>query len=727
VTKTYDGASQLNTVKDWLGGTFTFGYDPNGNLTNQADPNGVTATTTFDNADQPTAITDAKAATTLASFTYTRDNLGQVTGNTPTGVPGGPETYGYTKLNQLATVNTAGYGYDKADNLIKLADGTSQTFDAANELTTSTPPAVASVGTDQVVSADQKTAAGKITSPTVKTTKPNELILAFVSADGPQTGPQRITKVTGGGLTWTLASRSNGALGTAEVWQAHAATTITDKITATLAVAGYDGSITIATFTGAAATVGATGTGSGTTGAPTATLTTTINTRVVWAAGHAWTHSAAVTPVIGQSLVHQYRDTRVRDTYWTQKAPTTPRAGTKVTIADTTPTKDRWELAAVEITPAGTGTGAAATNYTYDTQGNRTASTPAGGAATTLGYDQANRLTNYGTTASYTYNGDGTRTSKTVSGTATAFVYDPNGALPLLLADGTDYYLYGPDGQPLEKITGTTPTYLHHDQQGSTRLLTDTTGTIIGTYTYDPYGKPTAHTGTATSSLQYNGQYTDTETGYQYLRTRYYDPATAQFITADPAMALSGARYSYSAANPLTFSDPSGLLFNLAAAGFGAVVGAFAGAAVNTGAYLLTCGNDCSIKGTGIAAVTGAVGGALTGACVGFTVGIALTACSTIGGAVAGAASEGATELLSGKPLDWGSIGLAGVIGGVGGRLGLPKSLQPVGRKPTNLSNFGWRKLLDPHSNTYRIVWGDVTGDIYGAAGTYLFQPTPAC
>jgi RHS repeat-associated protein len=34
--------------------------------------------------------------------------------------------------------------------------------------------------------------------------------------------------------------------------------------------------------------------------------------------------------------------------------------------------------------------------------------------------------------------------------------------------------------------------------------------------------------------VTYAGQYTDTETGLQYLRARYYDPSTGTFLTRDP-------------------------------------------------------------------------------------------------------------------------------------------------------------------------------------------------
>ena len=592
VTTTYDGAGQSASITDWLGKAFTFGYDANSNLTTQADPNGVTATTSYDNADQLTAITDKTSTSTLASFTYTRDNLGQLTSTTPTGVPGGPESYSYTKLNQLASLNSQPYSYDQADNLIKLADGTTQTFDAANQLTTSTPPPTASsskLAVDQVVSADQKKPASKITSPNVKTSSANELVLAFVSTNG----QQQISKVSGAGLTWTLASRPKGAVGTAEVWQAYATTKIHDAVTATLAVPkqewqcegphgweGFDrdrngercvsraeskdsdGSITVATFTGAAKKVGATSQASGRTGAPAVTLTTTAAASLIWAAGLDAQHPASVTPVTGQTLVHQFRDTRMQDTSWVQHTQAVAVKGTTVKIADTSPSKDTWELAAVEIVPAAASAVSGAgtpTAYTYDSQGNRTGMAPAGGTTTTLAYDQANRLIAYGAGAAYAYDGDGLRMKKTVSGTSTAFAWDQSGGLPLLLADGSDSYIYGPDGQPLEKISGTTPTYLHHDQNGSTRLLTDATGAIVGTYTYDPYGKTTAHSGSASASLQYNGQYTDAESGYVYLRARYYDPATGQFLSKDPLVALTQSAYGYASLDPLNEVDPGGL------------------------------------------------------------------------------------------------------------------------------------------------------------------------
>jgi RHS repeat-associated protein len=98
----------------------------------------------------------------------------------------------------------------------------------------------------------------------------------------------------------------------------------------------------------------------------------------------------------------------------------------------------------------------------------------------------------------------------------------------------------------------------HHDQQGSTRLLTNLTGTFTGATNWDVYGNVASAVGTQ-SHLGYAGQYTDTETGFQYLRNRYYDPATGQFTTPDPLRTLTGSPYGYANNSPLNASDPTGL------------------------------------------------------------------------------------------------------------------------------------------------------------------------
>jgi RHS repeat-associated protein len=201
--------------------------------------------------------------------------------------------------------------------------------------------------------------------------------------------------------------------------------------------------------------------------------------------------------------------------------------------------------------------------YTYDQDGNRLNKTDQTNAVTTYGWDQANRLSSYtaGTTsASYSYNGDGLRLSKTVNGATEAFVWDVAESLPLIIKDGGTSYVTGPGGLPLEQITGTTVEYFHQDQLGSTRALTDSAGATAASYAFDAYGNLAGTAPTLVNPFQFAGQYTDSESGLQYLRARYFEASTGGFTSVDPAVATTREPYSYTADNPPNGADPTGLI-----------------------------------------------------------------------------------------------------------------------------------------------------------------------
>jgi RHS repeat-associated protein len=207
--------------------------------------------------------------------------------------------------------------------------------------------------------------------------------------------------------------------------------------------------------------------------------------------------------------------------------------------------------------------------YFYNAVGERTESTPTRALATTYGYDQAGNLTSVkqgkeGETRAisdtYTYNGNGLRASQTSGGTTRYLAWDTEEDTPTILSDETRSYIYGPAETPVEQIGSEGKVlFLHHDQQGSIRMLTGTTGATEATMTYDPYGNLTGSTGTATTPLGYDGQYTSSDTGLIYLRARVYDPATAQFLSVDPLVGLTGAPYNYATDNPLNKADRTGL------------------------------------------------------------------------------------------------------------------------------------------------------------------------
>jgi RHS repeat-associated protein len=208
--------------------------------------------------------------------------------------------------------------------------------------------------------------------------------------------------------------------------------------------------------------------------------------------------------------------------------------------------------------------------YTYNEVGQRTKTKPASGPATTYGYDQAGNLSTVERPKegevpkiedTYTYTGEDLRASQTLSGTTSYLAWDTNEEVPVILSDGTNSYIYGPEELPVEQINNSTGTvlYIHHDQQGSTRLLTGSTGNPEATFTYDAYGNQTGHTGTAVSPLGYEAQYTSSDTGLIYLRARTYDPATAQFLSVDPLQAITRAPFSFAGDDPVNERDLTGL------------------------------------------------------------------------------------------------------------------------------------------------------------------------
>jgi hypothetical protein len=200
------------------------------------------------------------------------------------------------------------------------------------------------------------TKATTIASPAFSTTAANELVLAFVTTDYLTGANTTVTGIAGGGLTWTLVVRTNAQSGGSEVWRAFATSPLAN-VTATATLSqSVVASITVMSFTGVDATgvngagaIGATASANARTGAPSATLVTTRNNSWVFGVGNDFDNAIARTPGTGQSVVHQDL-TSTGDTYWVQmqNAPTT-LGGTSVTINDTAPTTDRYNLSAVEV------------------------------------------------------------------------------------------------------------------------------------------------------------------------------------------------------------------------------------------------------------------------------------------------------------------------------------------------------------------------------------------
>ena len=207
-------------------------------------------------------------------------------------------------------------------------------------------------------------------------------------------------------------------------------------------------------------------------------------------------------------------------------------------------------------------TDANAISFGYDSNGNTTTE----GSKQYI-YNQNQRLiqvNNGGTTAYYTYNGNGQRVKKIVNGTTTIFHYNQNGQI---IAESnssgtiTAEYVYL-NGQPLAKIGGVNTYYYHNDHLGAPNKMTDSSGTVVWSADYKPFGEATVTVSTITNNLRFPGQYFDTETGNHYNYFRDYNPSLGRYIQADPIGIRKGENhiYAYASSSPLRRVDPQGLL-----------------------------------------------------------------------------------------------------------------------------------------------------------------------
>ena len=196
-----------------------------------------------------------------------------------------------------------------------------------------------------------------------------------------------------------------------------------------------------------------------------------------------------------------------------------------------------------------------------------------------------------GASVSYTYDASGMRAGKTVTkdGTTTQFKYVYEGGLLRQMTRGARIYdfSYDANGTPVSmsyRINATTtPTYYYYgtNSRGDVVALYNSSGSITALYEYDAYGNVTVKStnGQVNTSeshianinpIRYRGYVYDTETGFYYLQSRYYDPTTCRFVNADGYCAtgqgITGNNaFVYCGNNSVMYSDDSGKRYCAAA------------------------------------------------------------------------------------------------------------------------------------------------------------------
>jgi RHS repeat-associated protein len=106
--------------------------------------------------------------------------------------------------------------------------------------------------------------------------------------------------------------------------------------------------------------------------------------------------------------------------------------------------------------------------------------------------------------------------------------------------------------------------YYHQDGKTNVTALTNSSGGIVQTITYDAYGRPSAGQSSIANPYLLAGRRYDPETGLYYFRARFYDPVRGRFLQRDPIgiwtdKANLGNGYTYVGNNPMSWTDPLGL------------------------------------------------------------------------------------------------------------------------------------------------------------------------
>jgi RHS repeat-associated protein len=573
---TYDGDGNQLTITDGLGNVTATVYDKDSRVSSVTDGYGTSAATTTTDTYNILAPKCPSPPTGTLYCTQTANGLGNTTTSYYNGLNQVIETAAPNTTEQTPTT----YTYDLVGNDLTMTNGsgtTTNTYDADNELKTvaysnTQSGYTAPHGVTYSYDADgNRTQMVDGTGTTTYTYDGFERLISVKNGAGntvtygydPDSNVTCLSYPNSGTKTCATASSGTGLV-TYAFDGAGELTTMTDWLgNATGFAYDHDSNLTTTTLPSGTATSVAdtydntdalTGTTVTISGTPTVLdgLTRNADKNIATTSAPATTYGYDALNRVTTGTTASYGYDAA-----SELTSITPTGGSTTTQAYNADGQLCW-------TGVGSGTCSSpptgATIFGFNSVGERTGAVAQSGATASYGWDQAGNLLcetaanssgyscaspNSSVTSTFAYNGDGLRLSDTpAGGAAQQFIWNTRGSVPLLLQDGSSFYLYGTNvgAAPIEqiKVSGSTPSYLLSDSTGVREQLASS-GSVTGAMSYDTFGKPCS-TCSISTPFGFAGGYTDT-TGFTYLIHRYYEPATGQFLSIDPL------------SNPLNQSD----------------------------------------------------------------------------------------------------------------------------------------------------------------------------
>ena len=553
----YDAAGRATRLLDPLGNSASYGFDSSGHLASTSDPLGRPTSYRADALGRVTSVTNPAGTTA-----YTYDGAGNVT--TVRDARGGTWQLGYDALGRLVTRtdplgNTTGYRYDPAGNVVqqtnRLGQAIAYTYDADGRLVReSSPTGDTTFGYD---------AAGRLVDARNETAD-----LGFAYDDANRVVSETSRAVAGSSIPTVTFSNTYDSVGNRLSRTGPDGTTtysydLFNQLTAVTDPAGGRFTIgrdSLARFASLTRPNGVTDALGYDLDSHLTSRSSSLGASTLASAAYGYDASGQRTSATDPSGTSRY----AYDASGNLTSATHPVDPTETYTYDAAANRVSSAAGAASYDAGDHLLSDPAYTYAWDAEGRLVSRMRrSSGEITTFTWNTRDQLTAVqladGTSEAFRYDPLGRRVEISSGGAVTRFAYD--GSNIAAEYDGgnaltaTYEQLPGLD-QPLEMVRGGQRYYYLLDGQGSVTGLTDAAGSLVATYRYDSFGRPTASTGAVANPFTYTGREYDARTGLSFNRARWYDPGSGQFLSEDPNWKVNP--YVYTGNSPVNFEDRAG-------------------------------------------------------------------------------------------------------------------------------------------------------------------------